>query len=54
MAPLHADLVPTRAKPRVAWLLQQDKADRRTRVGRRHRQRRRLTRTSRPTYANRC
>jgi hypothetical protein len=53
MEPLYADLVPSRAKPRVAWPLQQDEADRRTRVGRR-RQRRRLTRTGRPTYANRC
>jgi hypothetical protein len=54
MEPLYADLVPSRAKPRVAWLLQQDEADRRTRVGRRRRQRRSLTRTSTPTHANRC
>jgi hypothetical protein len=50
MEPLHADALPWRAKPRVAWLLQEDEADRRTRVGRR-RQRRRLTRTSRRTQA---
>jgi hypothetical protein len=49
--PLHADLVPSRAKPRVAWLLPEDDADRRARVGRR--QRRRLTRTRRRRYASR-
>jgi hypothetical protein len=51
MEPLHADLVPSRAKPRVVWLLQQDDADRRAWVGRR--QRRRLTRTRRGRYASR-
>jgi hypothetical protein len=51
MEPLHADALPWRAKPRVAWLLQEDEADRRTRVGRRRRRRRRLTRTSRRTQA---
>jgi hypothetical protein len=57
---LHADLAPRRAKPRVAWLLQEEEeeeeeeADRRTRLGRRRRQRRRLTRTNRPMQANRA
>ena len=50
MEPLHADLAPRRAKPRVAWLAEEPEADRRTRAGRRHRQRRRLTRTSRAMH----
>jgi hypothetical protein len=52
---LHADLAPRRAKPRVAWLQEEEEeADRRTRLGRRRRQRRRLTRTNRPIQANRA
>ncbi|HEV8649853.1 MAG TPA: hypothetical protein VG276_10725 [Actinomycetes bacterium] len=45
MNPLHADLALRRAKPRVAWLLEEPEAGRRTPAGRRHRRRRRLTRT---------
>jgi hypothetical protein len=42
---LHPDLAWRHAKWRLAWLLEDDEADRRTRVGRRHRHR--LTRTTR-------
>jgi hypothetical protein len=42
---LHPDLPGEHAKRHLAWLLEEPEADQRLRVGRRHRQRRRLTRT---------
>jgi hypothetical protein len=44
---LHADLAPRAAGRRVAWLTEEPEADRRMQAGRRRRQRRRLTRTTR-------
>jgi hypothetical protein len=44
---LDPDSAQGRARQPVAWLLEEDEADRRTRIARRHRrQRRRLTRTT--------
>jgi hypothetical protein len=43
---LPTDLTLRHAKWRLAWLLEEDEADRRTRVGRRYRHRRRRTRTT--------
>jgi hypothetical protein len=44
---LDPDLARGRARQPVAWLLEEDEVDRRTRVARRHRrQRHRLTRTT--------
>jgi hypothetical protein len=48
---LHADLAWRGGRRRVAWVLQEPEADPRTRAGRRHhRQRRRLTRTTRAMH----
>jgi hypothetical protein len=43
---LGADLVAPRGRQRLAWLLAEPEADRRTLAGRRRRQRRRLIRTT--------
>ena len=44
---LYPDLTLRHANWRLAWLLDEDEADRRRRVGRHRQQRRRLTRTTR-------